>query len=182
MKGKVSKRHHYLPQFYLKGFTNKAGTFAVYDKSKNILKRGEYSPKTHFFEEGRNTVLVNGEEDDFIERTLYQKIDNDLAPIFEKINKADGNFLNVENIFHLKSFIAFLYWRIPANDHLLDTMVKDLEFSHLGFSIKNRETGEPISKEAEGRFRNDIAFKKMCSLVLPFSTFNIPFVKGDEKL
>lgn len=178
----LSRRHHYLPQFYLKGFVNEKKTFGVYDKHKKKLKHGEFSPKTHFFEDGRNTVEVNGKMDDFIESVLYQKIDNDLAPTFEKIHKANGNFLSVENLFQLKSFIAFLYWRVPKNDLLLEKLTQVLDFSQIGFLIKDKATGKTITKEEEDRFRKDPAFVKMCSLVLPFSTFNIPYVDGEEHL
>lgn len=53
-----SWRHHYLPQFYLKGFTNENGTFKIYDVTQGkFLKDGkEFSPASYFFEKNANTI------------------------------------------------------------------------------------------------------------------------------
>ena len=43
MKNNLSWRHHYIPQFYLKGFVNDKNTFAIFDKHTNKIKEGEIS-------------------------------------------------------------------------------------------------------------------------------------------
>ena len=58
---------------------------AVYDVEKNRLIHERYVPKRIFFEFDRNTVEVNGEPDDFIEKR-YSEIENQLAPIFRRLH------------------------------------------------------------------------------------------------
>jgi hypothetical protein len=74
MKTKPSKKHHYLPRYYLKGFTDKEGSFFVYDKHAD--KIFPTSPDTAFFENDLNTVILpDGSSSDFLER-FYTEIEN----------------------------------------------------------------------------------------------------------
>ena len=43
----ISSRHHYIPQFYLRGFTNESGNFKIYDvQQKRFIKNGkDFYPK-----------------------------------------------------------------------------------------------------------------------------------------
>lgn len=36
-----SKRHHYIPQFFLRGFTNEAGEYFIYDKIKDEIRKSK---------------------------------------------------------------------------------------------------------------------------------------------
>lgn len=44
----ITKRHHYLPEFYIKGFLNSNGKVFVYDKHKKAFNPNEQSPKQFF--------------------------------------------------------------------------------------------------------------------------------------
>ncbi len=52
----TSKRHHYLPQFYLRGFTDNKGEFYVFDKQTEEIRKS--NPLNSFFENHRNTANV----------------------------------------------------------------------------------------------------------------------------
>ena len=52
-----SWRHHYLPQFYIKGFCDESGTITVYNKQYKKFEKK--SPKYIFFEANRNTFLMH---------------------------------------------------------------------------------------------------------------------------
>ena len=56
----ISKRHHYIPQFYLKGFTNELGEYYLFDKERNEIRKSK--PINSFFENKRNTAFVKDEE------------------------------------------------------------------------------------------------------------------------
>ena len=62
---KPSRKHHYLPRYYLKGFADEKNSFFVYDKTNdNIFKS---SPNSIFFENNLNTVSIkNGQTSDFL--------------------------------------------------------------------------------------------------------------------
>lgn len=55
----LSKRHHYLPQFYIKGFVGNDGKVAVYNKEKDKIDKIRKSPKQLFYEYNRNTFEID---------------------------------------------------------------------------------------------------------------------------
>lgn len=181
-----SWRHHYIPQFYLKGFLNENKKFAVYDKQTDRVKSGEFSTKSHFFAENRNVVDVNGVESDFLETKVYQDLDDTIAKLFRNIQSKEADFLTFENLFTLKMFISFLYWRIPKNDKLLESTIDKFDFKELGFDIvaKDPSKNHDIEKIKE-QFKKEPAIRKMYSVILPFSpnnTFTIAPAEGEEKM
>lgn len=182
----LSWRHHYIPQFYLKGFINDHGKFAIYDKKTDRIKSGEFTPKSHFFEENRNLVELNGVETDFLETKVYQDLDNTIAKLFDNINSKSIDFLTFENLFTLKMFISFLYWRIPKNDELLESTIDKFDFRELGFDIVPKEAKNLNEIERiKEQFKSEPAFRKMYSVILPFSpnnTFTIAPHEGEEKM
>ena len=56
----ASKRHHYLPQFYLKGFVNNIGRYYLFDKDKEEIR--ESTPSNSFYQNHRNTGSVGDEK------------------------------------------------------------------------------------------------------------------------
>lgn len=183
---KLSWRHHYIPQFYLKGFVNQNNTFAIYDKKKDRIKSGEHSTKSHFFEENRNLVEVNGVETDFLESELYKGIDNDIGKLFQNIKDDGIDFLTPESLFTLKMFISFLYWRIPSNDELLQKTIDKYDFKELGFDIKAKKPDDSLGIEkVKKQLKEDPSFRKMYGIILPFSpnnTFSVTLRYGEAKM
>lgn len=180
MADNLSWRHHYIPQFYLKGFVNANNKLAIYDKLNDKIKDGEYSTRTHFFEEHRNITTINGIKSDFIETVLYKDIDDTIAKLFDDIRTKDANYLTPKNLFTLKMFISFLFWRIPKNDKLLNEFIDNYDFENLGFTIVDKITKEKASDEVITRFKNEPAFRKVYSFILPYSTFKIDYQEEDE--
>jgi hypothetical protein len=177
---KNSKKHHYIPKFYLKGFTNENGTFAVYDKLTGRIKKGEHFPDSHFFEFNRNTLEIEGNKTDFLETKLYSKLDDDLAPFFQKIRESDIQYLTFENLFPIKMFISFLFWRIPRNDQLIQDILKDEKLSNQNLFYQKRDTNESISEEEFNKIKKNPLFQRLYSFVLPFTTFKIEPHVGEE--
>src|SRR5688572_22749913 len=93
-----SKRHHFIPVFYLKNFTNEDGLFYIYDiKNDKFKNNGEgFAPKTHFFEWEGNTVFYEPEPSDFLENG-FTNWDNNVANIYNKIVSFENDFA-----YHLK--------------------------------------------------------------------------------
>lgn len=180
MADNLSWRHHYIPQFYLKGFVNENNKLAIYDKLKDIVKDGEYSTRTHFFEENRNTTTFNGNKSDFIESVLYKDLDDTISKLFEEIRTKNANYLTPQNLFTLKMFISFLFWRIPKNDKLLNDFIDNCDFKNLDFTIVDKLTREKTSEEIIALFKNEPTFRKLYSFVLPYSTFKIGYQEDDE--
>ena len=81
-----SNRHHYIPKFLINGFKNSVGTLYVYDKQKDEIKRKPRSPKSLFFEEGRNTVHVKDDlYSSIIEDKIYQDHDDISSKVIRKL-------------------------------------------------------------------------------------------------
>lgn len=178
-----SHRHHYIPQFYLKGFCNNDDLLAVYDKKRNVLKKGYYSRKSHFFEFNRNILKnIEGQETDFLEN-LYEQYDNQLSNLFEifRENREDKDILNAQNIQNLKLFIAMMFWRIPATDHFVDSFFQGKKLKDIGFVIKSKLTNKSVQNdEIEKRLIKDRNYREACRfLILPLNTFQILLQESD---
>ncbi len=176
-----SSRHHYIPQFYLKGFTNRGGKLAVYDKKKMKLKRGYFSPKSHFFEFDRNMLIVDGISTSFLE-DLYQHYDGSLSTLFRlfRENLEDKNILNAQNIMNLKLFIAMMFWRIPESDKYVNKFFRGINFNNLGLRIIDKNTGGEAPDKIKEKYFNDSNFRESCRfLILPLSTFRVLLQDSD---
>lgn len=132
---KKSSRHHYIPQFLIKGFTNAENKVYVYDIEKDIVLTQPKSSKSIFFELDRNTIVKDdGTELSVIEDILYMKWDNDAARLVKKFQYdklPNKSLLSDNNIADFLMFLIQLFWRIPYTDfaaqHLLDNAVIDSE-------------------------------------------------------
>ena len=178
-----SHRHHYIPRFYLKGFCNENDLLAVYDKKRKTLKNGYYSRKSHFFEFNRNTLKdAEGQETDFLEN-LYEQYDNQLSNLFEifRENQENKNILTARNIQELKLFIAMMFWRVPATDHLVDSFFHGKKLNDIGIVIKSKLTNKSVRNDKiENRILNDPDYREACRfLILPLKTFQILLQESD---
>jgi len=139
-----SRRHHYIPQFYLNEFTNESGSFKIYDIENNrFIKNGkDFYPQSYFFEEHANTFTIKEtqETNDELEQ-WYSEIDNSIGKIFTKIRTLGRQGLIDLDIAKIEYFIGLLYWRIPVNYDRLCELVKTKQIKELGLVIKN-ENGE----------------------------------------
>ncbi|MCK8494610.1 DUF4238 domain-containing protein [Spirosoma sp. RP8] len=142
----ISKKHHYLPELYLNGFTGSDGKFAVFDlKEKRLLKR-RLSPSQIFYELHRNTFEVNGVKDDFVEK-MYQRLETQFGHVFKKIREQESHsILDVPDMFNIVLFIGSLYWRIPTTDTLFKEVLMRSTPDELNFKIVNTKTGEEVDR------------------------------------
>jgi hypothetical protein len=139
-----SSQHHYLPQFYLKGFTNKEGTYYVFDKRKKIIHRNAFHPSQTFFEWNRNTLVLGNYKSDLLESRIYKYIDNQDAQFYHSI-QSSNRFTNIDNIVRIgfHQFVAGLYWRVPRADAILKKLFATSTYQELGFQIIDKATGKP---------------------------------------
>jgi hypothetical protein len=107
----TSRRHHYLPRFYIKGFVDSGGKLYAYNKTTSAIK--SKSPKQVYFEWNRNLVEVEGQENDFIEK-LYGNGETSFAELYNKmIYEMDFSMFNKLS---LVLFMQMLYNRNPKMD------------------------------------------------------------------
>ena len=115
MKKKRSKRHHYIPKFLIKEFTDEQGLLYIYDKIKDKFLTNKRSPKSIFFENDRNTIVYDeSKKTSLIEDDFFMELDNISAKIITIFQKEKNNkeLLNVDNLALLDFFIINLFWRL----------------------------------------------------------------------
>ena len=155
------KRHHYLPQFYLEGFTER-GTLWVFDREKR-----EYRVQTP-----RNTAVIShyysyeGEEGKLETEleTALARIEGETKPIIEKL-AIDRKLISARERQVLSLFIALLRMRVPDFEkevgELMDTMLKKInrivfateETTEAVLRSIEEETGERLDASPEDLMR-----------------------------
>lgn len=136
----ISKRHHYLPQFYIKNFCNNDGCIYINNKDneKNYDNVRKMYPREIFFEKNRNTYEINEKQSDVIEK-LYGYLENMIAPYLDilKNNHLDGiNTMTVETLRNLIFFGYLTKWRIPKNDDRATEINQNVSFEELNIFAK----------------------------------------------
>jgi hypothetical protein len=136
-----SKRHHYIPRFYIKKFCNSNGNIYVNDKSdsSNYDNITSKVPKKIFFEWNRNTFEVDGEESTVIEK-IYGDIEDKIAPYLDSLVNSTGvgdvQTIDVEVLRNLIYLGYLTKWRVPKNDDYVDKLNSSLSFDDLNFFAK----------------------------------------------
>ncbi len=105
------KRHHYVPQTYLRGFADNEKVW-VYDKLENKY----YSPSLENVAVISNyySLVYEGEKNNDIER-YFAQMESDIKPIIEKIeNKERPTQLEKDK---LALFIAYQFVRVPSYEN-----------------------------------------------------------------
>jgi len=170
----ASKKHHYLPQHYLNGFTNVRNTFFVYDKQKdNVFLTNTGGA---FFENNLNTVTFpNGDSSDFLE-DMYTKEENQFWGCLNRIRESNTQTpIELLDKMHLLLFLLFLHWRLPSNIEFVERLSEKAfldngEFDY--FKLVNKSGGK-VPKEVVEFMKDSSAFKKSFKQIIPF----LPFYK-----
>ena len=171
-----SWRHHYIPQFYLNGFTSKDGKFKIYDiQKKDFIKKGkDFPPESYFFEKDGNTMITDNGSTVFIEES-FQRKETKAAEVFNRINKSSSierYNVNDDDIAILKYFIGIMYWRNPTNDDEIKNIIDRKKLKELGLIFKNKNNETVDDTEFEEKLKKDVNFFKFMKLYL--SSFLYP--------
>jgi hypothetical protein len=110
----ISYRNHYLPQFYLKSFTDDKGIFWVYYKNQDQPKR--QTPINTGIEKNMYTIKKrNGIVDDSLEKRVFAPIESSVSPIINHLIHSKKYSLNKDDKSYLALFIAFMATRVPRS-------------------------------------------------------------------
>lgn len=115
------KAQHYIPKFYLKGFTNRQGKLWVYERFKPMR---ESKSKREAHRPGYYTHSDQGERDETAESVLgmYESL---AAPVVSKL-ATPQYVLTAENAAHLIMFVALMFARVPSWRENLDNAAAEL--------------------------------------------------------
>ena len=168
----TSWRHHYLPVFYLKGFTNENERFLIYNVDKKaFVKNGkEFSPSSYFFKENANTWIKDGVKDDFLETKFFSPFDDKISKLFDLIHSssADNRFSVSENDMPLlQNFVNLMYWRLPHREKEIEEMINKDGLNAFALSIQTKDGNKNNeTKKIEERIKKDSEFKKSLHFVI----------------
>lgn len=139
------RKHHYISQFYLKGFLNeKDRLINVYDKKKKKSFRSRVNNIAH----KRDFNTVSSENNKYFVEEDLSKIESSVAPVFEKMIIREEFPLEKDFNF-LFNFIAILYAWNPKQREL-----------YLGFEKEEIDLGNKTREEnLENRVRKDSIIK-----------------------
>lgn len=135
--------HHYIPKFYLKGFTDKDGVLWVYEKGKNAPRNS--TPKNEACLDNYYTFTDRGYADSGTE-TILGKIESHIAPTVKKL--ANPQFkMSDQQRSELYTFLASMFVRVPA--------YRD---------YANQQFGEHMKALTQDQARNRTKFYEMISV------------------
>lgn len=173
-QGVTSLKHHYIPQFYLKGFCRSDGTFDVYDKQYGKFRKPPQSPATAFFEKEKNTIKYRGQPTDHIEK-LYSELETSFCQLFDLIKKgiSADSLLNSEGVYLLKLYMAIQFWRLPRLDEFADQYLRTRTLKEIEhFCTVTRPPAS--SQNTFELIQSDAGFRHYFrSFILPLCTFDL---------
>lgn len=124
-----NKRQHYVPQHYLKGFSQDRESFYRYN-----LKTKESSQKS--IKKSCQISYFYGEE---LEKGLHQ-IENEQAPVLNKlIEKQNLESLTSDDFYYIYLFLLLQYTRTNDSKILSDKMFEKIESRYLKPMLKSNE-------------------------------------------
>lgn len=125
-----SSRHHYIPEFLIRGFTNEDGKVFLFDRRQDKILTKERPPKSVFWEKDRNTMKVGDFKTSIIEEATYQPIDNGGSEAIKFLRNVNlkNDEIPITYAYKLDIFLLNLFWRIPNSDKAYDLIYDILNY------------------------------------------------------
>jgi hypothetical protein len=138
------KAQHYIPKFYLKGFTDKQGTLWVCERFKAIRAS---KPKKEAHRADYYTVSDEDRRNETAEDILKQ-IESKAAPIICKLANPQYT-LTPENASRVIMFVAFMFARVPSWRENLNNMAVQTAWDMISRSVADKEEFYKLCAETE---------------------------------
>jgi hypothetical protein len=177
----ISWRHHYIPEFYLKGFTNENNQFSIYStKDKKFKKDGKlFSPESHFFKKHDNTIDDLKKSPIDLLENHYSELESKFAPIFNKLKNEEGENcygITLEERIMLQYYVSILFWRLPSNNEIVKEMTTHDIFEFLGLKVTDEDALENIKRlQFAEKIKQHRDYHKILRLWIPQMTFPTMF-------
>ncbi|WP_268225128.1 DUF4238 domain-containing protein [Sinomicrobium oceani] len=171
----ISKRHHYIPEFFIKGFTNEYGKLFYFNKEKNKLETNPRSPSQVLFEWNRNSVEINGNVTDDVEK-LFQLAESKFSISYHKI--VSGKKITELDLRHLILFILEIHWRVPSQDNNNFIHIQNIDHSKSFFKIRHRKTGKLVPDDVFKEIIQEPIFTKSNTIIRAIEDY----LKNEKKV
>ncbi|MFB2744624.1 DUF4238 domain-containing protein [Aeromonas veronii] len=184
-----SKKHHFVPVFYQKGFLSDQGELYAYKKKFGGIK--DWTPSQILYQEHLHTVSMGSEKTVMIEQFLSQiegKFkeylsfieDNLTNPDLVKLLIDDENFQRVA-----KLMVSMQFWRTPCKRQLAVEYSKNLveQFDKVDDEIKEMLGHDrKFVRFLQKRANKDDSIKFIQFVLLPLLTFDLSKKVSNLKL
>lgn len=150
MGNNISRRHHYIPQKYLKGFYTSVPKIWVYDKQK---QQGGFQSNANNIGVERNFYKISDDDLTSLEGFLSHKIEGPANPIVDKILKQEK--INGDEKSILANYAYSMIKRVPEGKKRSKKILPRIsepvlqEFYQFIEKTYSEEKWEPLKKEAE---------------------------------
>ncbi len=156
----AKRRHHYVPQFYLRNFVNPHANGKIWVYAKRGDRLVAASPRDVAVEKDYHTVTRNdGVKDRHSIEDTFADLENRAAPIVQKILSRQPLSDEDREIFVV--FVAQLLLRVPARrdetgrmmasmlEHMAKTFASERESFHADYRRFQKETGNNSTVDVE---------------------------------
>jgi hypothetical protein len=174
-KSNNSKRHHYIPKFFIKNFTDEDGKLFVYTKEKDTILKNKQSPKGIFFEDNRNLVNFSGHMLDNLEQ-FYSELDSKIATDY--LNAIKNKIVTPEELTSLTFLANLLKWRVPKSDLKFNELKSHLSKEELAIKIQINNQNNAVDENAISHIENSDIFKESKRILLSI----LPLLQGENLL
>ena len=160
------RKHHYVPQFYLGGFTSngtRGGKLHVLDLGSG--KQWQAAPKNAACERDFYMLEFEGDEAVGFEKLLGE-IEGRAAPVISQIITS-GTIPNGKEYEYLIDFLGVMALRVPAVLNMIDNFIEQILKMANRQMVAKKERWEAIieKRRSKGHEDADISWEKMRSFV-----------------
>lgn len=138
----MNGKHHFLPQFYLRGFCNEQNKLIVCRTEHKSFN--EFSTAAVYYKPGLNDVVIDGNVVAELETEIYQDWDDhyskEFKRVLEKYNRSVDT-LSFEDKKSVVEFVLNLYWRVPTSNQAVKDLIVEDGLLTSTFQLVNEETG-----------------------------------------
>ncbi|MCW2358842.1 MULTISPECIES: DUF4238 domain-containing protein [Bradyrhizobium] len=160
-KGTAARKHHYVPQFYLRGFTDEKGQLLVTDRPSEKTFRTD--PKNVAAQRDFNAVSIEGVDPQAVEKGLAE-FEGKVAPALERIKTATSLSAKADREL-LMSLICGLAIRNPRQRATINDFVSEIAqaVAEMALATKERWDSQVAQMKADGAWDDstNVTFEDM---------------------
>lgn len=160
-KQKQPKRHHFLPQFYLRAFCNSNGFLWIYDREKKEYRK--QTPKNIALKKQYYTIKISNSNQDTEIENYLSRIENKTKSIINKIE--NNNKITSEEKGIIALFISLLKVRVPNYEDFINELGEKSIKNLFNFIFSSEERGDRLIEKFEKETGEKINKKEFLAII-----------------